>query len=160
MALSRRRNSKIQPRRSIENKIPHNSARLDFLIFLNCERQYFFYWRHRNTWCRWIVHAPYLRCRWHSHVLRTLIWVRCECRVRSLFERVRSEGKSCSIFCAFRYQIRRSLAMVPSAFVGGTPLICAPRHCDGSHFPFCHSWQSNLCHSRRPHRPLHTICSK
>ena len=111
-----------------------------------------------------INYTKVARCRSDSHVLPTLIWVRCEYRVRSLFERVRSEGKSCSIFCAFWYQIRRSLAMVPSAFVGGTPLICAPRHCesicDRSHFPFCHSWQSNLCDSRRPHRPLHTICSK
>ena len=71
------------------------------------------------------------RCRSHSHVLRTLIWVRCECRVRSLFERVRSERKNCRRLCPFRYHIRRSPAKVPSAFVGGTPHVCAPRQCDG-----------------------------
>ena len=77
------------------------------------------------------------RCRSYSHILRTLIWGRCACRVRSHLTVVRSQKFCSPTFRTFCYRIPGRLAKVPSVFVGGTPLICSPRHRDMFHFLFC-----------------------
>ena len=74
------------------------------------------------------------RCRCYSHVLGTLIWGQCECRVRSLLGVVRSQRLCSPNFCPFRYRIPGCLAKMPSAFVGGTPLICPLQHRHKFHF--------------------------
>ena len=81
-----------------------------------------------------ITYYKIARCRSYSHVLGTLIWGRCECRVRSLLAVVRSQRLCSPTFCPFRYRIPGCLAKVPSAFVGGTPLICPLRHRHKFHF--------------------------
>ena len=68
------------------------------------------------------------RCRHHSHVLRTFVWPPQVCRVRSLLAKLRSQANRSRCFHAFRRRKRCSLAKVASVFVGGAPLICAPRH--------------------------------
>ena len=70
-----------------------------------------------------ITQYKILRCRHHSHILRTLIWTRCVCWVRSLFAIVRSGEIFLFIFCAFHYQFRSFVARLPSVFVVGTPLM-------------------------------------
>ena len=81
-----------------------------------------------------ITYYKIARCRSYSHILGTLIWGRCECRVRSLLAVVRSQRLCSPTFCPFRYRIPGCLAKVPSAFVGGTPLICPLRHRHKFHF--------------------------
>ena len=84
-----------------------------------------------------ITYYKIARCRSYSHVLWTMISRRCACRVRSLLAVVRSQRMCIPTFRTFPYRIPGRLAKVPSAFVGGTPLICSPRHRDMFHFLIC-----------------------
>ena len=59
---------------------------------------------------------------------RVLQRLRSPCRVRSLHFTVRSQPWNSLCLCAFRYRKPCCPATVPLFFVGGAPLICAPRH--------------------------------
>ena len=104
----------------------------------------------------YITYTKILRCQCDSHILSTLIWAWWACQVRSLLVIFRSQEICCCTFWLFPFQIPHRLVKVPSAFVGGTPLICALQHCVGSHFSICHLWQFVLC----LFFPFHLIMSR
>ena len=70
------------------------------------------------------------RCRRVSHAFSRLMRARSRRRMRSLRATVRSHAWNRRCRRAFHYQKRGGRARVLSCFVGGAPLIYAPRHCD------------------------------
>ena len=70
------------------------------------------------------------RCRRVSHAFSRLMRARSRRRMRSLRATVRSHAWNRRCRHAFHYQKRGGRARVLSCFVGGAPLIYAPRHCD------------------------------